>query len=75
MTAAGGQKTKGLVDATVLRALGSDGILVNVARGSVVDVGALVQALWTGTIAGARLDVFDDEPHVARRPLPTPYEG
>jgi hydroxypyruvate reductase len=55
-----------LIDATVLNALGADGYLINIARGSVVDEAALVTALQAGTIAGAGLDVFEDEP----RPLP-----
>jgi lactate dehydrogenase-like 2-hydroxyacid dehydrogenase len=61
---AGGPQTKHLVDASVLDALGPDGYLVNVARGSVVDEAALVQALQQGRIAGAGLDVFEREPHV-----------
>ncbi|WP_107705349.1 2-hydroxyacid dehydrogenase [Nocardioides allogilvus] len=60
----GGADTRHLVDAEVLDALGPDGFLVNVARGSVVDEQALVEALDDGRIAGAGLDVFADEPHV-----------
>ena len=61
---AGGAATRHLVNAEVLQALGPDGFLVNVARGSVIDQDALVQALQTGRIAGAGLDVYADEPHV-----------
>lgn len=60
----GGEATRGLIDARVLAALGPDGYLVNVARGSVVDQPALVAALREGAIAGAALDVFIDEPNV-----------
>jgi len=60
----GGVGTRHLVSAAVLEALGPEGILVNIARGSVVDEDALVQALTRGTIAGAGLDVLADEPHV-----------
>ncbi|MFI2379670.1 2-hydroxyacid dehydrogenase [Streptomyces sp. NPDC018964] len=66
VTVAGGAGTEGLVDATVLEALGPDGHLVNVARGSVVDESALVAAVEAGRIAGAALDVFADEPNVPR---------
>ena len=60
----GGAGTRGLIDAGVLQALGPRGYLINVARGSVVDQPALVHAVTTGVIAGAALDVFEDEPHV-----------
>ena len=60
----GGAGTEHLVDAEVLDALGPEGYLVNVARGSVVDEKELVAALEAGRIAGAGLDVFADEPHV-----------
>lgn len=60
----GGASTRKMIDAAVLRALGPKGILINVARGSVVDEAALIEALRSGTIAGAGLDVFEDEPRV-----------
>jgi hydroxypyruvate reductase len=56
--------TRNLVDARILEALGADGFLINVARGSIVDEPALVAALKNGSIAGAGLDVFRDEPRV-----------
>ncbi|WP_328525688.1 2-hydroxyacid dehydrogenase [Kribbella sp. NBC_00359] len=60
----GGDSTRHLVDAEVLEALGPDGILINVSRGSVVDEQALVDALRTNTILSAGLDVFEHEPKV-----------
>lgn len=60
----GGSSTNKLIGAEQLRALGPQGYLVNIARGSVVDEQALVEALQNGTIAGAALDVFADEPRV-----------
>lgn len=64
IAAAGGDATQHLVSAEVLAALGAKGFLINIARGSVVDEQALIQALTTGQIAGAGLDVFAREPHV-----------
>lgn len=61
---AGGAATRHLVSAAVLDALGPEGFLVNVARGSVVDQAALVDALVHKRIAGAGLDVFEREPEV-----------
>jgi lactate dehydrogenase-like 2-hydroxyacid dehydrogenase len=57
--------TRRMIDADVLKALGSKGILVNIARGSLVDETALVAALKNGTLGGAGLDVYADEPRVA----------
>ncbi|MDO6413444.1 2-hydroxyacid dehydrogenase [Sphingomonas sp. BIUV-7] len=61
---AGGGGTKGLVGKAVIEALGPEGVLINIARGSVVDEEALVEALVSGKLGGAGLDVFADEPHV-----------
>jgi lactate dehydrogenase-like 2-hydroxyacid dehydrogenase len=60
----GGEATKNIVNDQVLAALGSNGILINVARGSVVDEAALIEALKSGTILAAALDVFQNEPKV-----------
>lgn len=64
VSVAGGPDTRGLISAPILEALGPEGYLINVSRGSVVDEGALVHALQTRAIAGAGLDVFQDEPRV-----------
>jgi lactate dehydrogenase-like 2-hydroxyacid dehydrogenase len=56
--------TRHLVNAGVLDALGPEGYLINVARGSLVDEGALIAALRAGRLAGAALDVYEDEPNV-----------
>lgn len=60
----GGKETEHMIDATILEALGPEGVLVNVARGSVVDEAALVTALAMGKLGRAALDVFADEPNV-----------
>ncbi len=64
VAAAGGPGSARLVDAEVLEAIGPDGYLINIARGSVVDEDALVAALTAGRLAGAGLDVFAEEPKV-----------
>ena len=60
----GGASTKHIINHSVLTALGSDGFLINVARGSVVNEVDLVRALHDGVIAGAALDVYENEPVV-----------
>ncbi|HEY9065528.1 MAG TPA: 2-hydroxyacid dehydrogenase [Burkholderiaceae bacterium] len=62
VAAPGGAATRHLVDASVLKALGPGGYLVNIARGSLVDTAALATALRAGEIAGAGLDVYESEP-------------
>lgn len=64
VVAPGSAETRGIVSRRVLEALGPEGFLVNVARGSLVDEPALIEMLQTGGIAGAALDVFADEPRV-----------
>ncbi len=68
----GGEATRGIVDAAVLRALGPRGIVVNIARGSIIDEAALAEALRTGGIAAAGLDVFEREPEVTAALLDLP---
>ena len=60
----GGEATRHIVNAEVLEALGPEGTLINVARGSVVDEQALVKALADGTLGAAGLDVFESEPNI-----------
>lgn len=70
--APGGAATEKAVNAEILSALGSNGVFVNIGRGSTVDEAALGAALNSGTIAAAGLDVFADEPNVPRALLDAP---
>lgn len=72
LTCAGGAQTRGLVNSQVLNRLGPEGFLVNVSRGSVVDEPALVAALEERRIAGAALDVFENEPIPSSKLLDLP---
>ena len=65
----GGASTQNMINADVLKALGPNGILVNMARGSVVDEEALIEALKDRTIYSAGLDVFAKEPQVPKELL------
>jgi lactate dehydrogenase-like 2-hydroxyacid dehydrogenase len=64
VVAPGGAATRHIINAEVLEALGPDGVLINIARGSLVDETALIEALRTGKILAAGLDVFENEPSV-----------
>jgi hydroxypyruvate reductase len=64
IAASGGAQSRGIVNREVMEALGKEGILVNISRGSVVDEPALVAALKAGTLGFAGLDVFQHEPNV-----------
>ncbi|KJZ32194.1 2-hydroxyacid dehydrogenase [Paracoccus sp. S4493] len=68
----GGAATRGLIGVAELEALGPQGVLVNIARGDVVDEDALIAALVDGRIAGAGLDVYAQEPHVPQALLDAP---
>jgi lactate dehydrogenase-like 2-hydroxyacid dehydrogenase len=68
----GGNETKNLIDAEILRALGSNGVLINIGRGSIVDEPALIEALRNKTIMAAGLDVFAREPQVPEELIAIP---
>lgn len=65
VTASATESTRNIVNANVLEAIGPNGYLINVSRGSLVDEAALTQALASGTIKAAGLDVFADEPIIS----------
>jgi lactate dehydrogenase-like 2-hydroxyacid dehydrogenase len=60
----GTEETRRTVNAEVLAALGDEGVLISVGRGTTVDEAALADALQRGVIAAAGLDVFENEPYV-----------
>ena len=60
----GGESTRKAINSEVLAALGPQGVLINIGRGSSVDEDALIAAMHAGTIAAAGLDVFENEPHI-----------
>jgi hydroxypyruvate reductase len=72
LTCAGGPATRNLISEAELKALGPEGILINVSRGSVVDEPALIAALQNGVIAGAGLDVYASEPDVPKALIELP---
>ncbi len=68
----GGEGTEGVIDAEIFKALGPKGVFINVGRGSTVNETALIEALSSGTIAAAGLDVFADEPNVPQALIDLP---
>ncbi|MGD9816371.1 MAG: 2-hydroxyacid dehydrogenase [Hyphomonadaceae bacterium] len=62
VAARGDKTTEKIIDAAVIKAVGSDGIIVNISRGIVIDEDALIAALKSGALGGAGLDVFEEEP-------------
>lgn len=70
VTAAATPETHHIINAETLKALGPDGYLINISRAANIDENALLDALETNQIAGAALDVFDNEPHINPRFLP-----
>ena len=65
----GGEATRMLVSRSVMEALGTEGILINISRGTVIDESAMVELLKNGELGGAGLDVFENEPHVPQELL------
>lgn len=72
LIAPGTAETHHIVNAEILEALGPEGVLINMARGSLVDQDALIAALEAGTILSAGLDVYAQEPHVPQRLIDLP---
>ena len=63
----GDKSTEKLISAEIIHALGSDGVLINISRGNVIDEQALITALKSGALGGAGLDVFVEEPAPVER--------
>jgi hydroxypyruvate reductase len=72
VTCPGGEATRGLINAQVLEALGPEGFLINVSRGSVIDEAALLNAVQQQRIGGVGLDVYQHEPHIPEALLNNP---
>jgi lactate dehydrogenase-like 2-hydroxyacid dehydrogenase len=68
----GGPSTRHLIDASVMDALGPQGTLVSISRGSIIDERALADALRTGRLGAAPLDMFQKQPHVPDELLALP---
>ncbi len=81
LTCPGGKETHHIIDAGVIDALGPDGWIINVARGTVIDEAAMIAALNEGRLGGAGLDVFEEEPKVPQallesdRVVLSPHQG
>ncbi len=67
IAARGDKTTEGIIGADVIKAVGSDGVIVNISRGNVIDEDAMIAALKSGALGGAGLDVFVEEPTPAER--------
>jgi len=65
----GGKETFHVINQDILQALGHEAYIINISRGSVIDTNALIKALENGVIAGAALDVFENEPHIESKLL------
>lgn len=72
VAARGDKTTEGIINAEIIKAIGSDGVLINISRGNVIDEDALIAALKSGALGGAGLDVFVEEPTPVSRWIDVP---